>query len=89
MVDDHFTIVKGDNPAGLRISSINIHEYIATLTWNSVPGRYYIVQFIQDATAPDWQDVSGPILATESSTGWSDFVPGDTAAGFFRVFQME
>jgi len=88
VVDDHFTIIKGANPDGFRISSINIHEYIATLTWNSVPGRYYIVQYTTDITAPDWADVSGPILATENSSSFSDFIPGDAVTGFFRVFLM-
>jgi len=85
---DSFTILKGADPNGFRISSFGIHEYIATVTWNSVPGRYYIVQYTPNITAPDWADVSGPILATENGSSFSDFVPGDAVTGFFRVFLM-
>jgi hypothetical protein len=87
-ISDHFTIQKGDNPNGVRITSASLHEYIATLTWSSTPGAYYIIQFTRQIEAPDWSDVSGPVLATGASCSWSDFVPGDVTSGFFRVWLM-
>lgn len=84
---DSFTILKGADPNGFRISSFSVHEYIATVTWTSVPGQYYLVQYTYDVAAPDWVDFSGPLLATENTATWSDFVPsGD--GGFFRVIVM-
>jgi hypothetical protein len=85
VIGDYFTIIKGSNPNALRVTSFGIHEYISSLTWISIPGRYYQVQFTRQLNPIDWTDVREPVLATESSTSWAEFIPGDAPTGFFRV----
>jgi len=87
-VADHFTIQKGDNPAGIRITEADLQNEFATLTWSSTPGSYYIVQYTDHIEAPDWYDVSGPILATGATCSWSDYIPSNADTGFFRVWLM-
>jgi hypothetical protein len=86
-IGDYFTIVKGFDPAALRVTAFDFHEYVANLTWSSVPGRFYVVQFKRDL-ADDWTDASLPILATQTSTSWADHVPGDANSGFFAVIAL-
>jgi hypothetical protein len=87
-VGDNFTIIKGANPNEVEISSFSLTEYVAHLSWRSIPGRYYVIQFTESVGVNAWGDYSSPILANESTTTWADFIPGDARNGFFRVMLM-
>jgi len=85
LIGDHFTIVKGALPNDVQILSFNLHEYVAHLSWRSISGRYYVVQFTPNLEQPSWDDYSSAIQAADTTAEWADFVPGNVQRGFFRV----
>lgn len=56
---------------------------LATLSWNTVIGKKYQVQF-KDAVTSAWSDVGAPITATNSTAGLTDN-NGLAGQGFYRV----
>jgi len=55
------------------------------LTWNSQAGSSYRVQFKNSVTQANWTDLSGGIIATGSTTLWSDPAPMSDSQKFYRV----
>ncbi len=55
----------------------------ATLTWDSIPGRSYRVQFKASLDEADWADLAGDV----SASGWSASRPGNQSSpqGFYRL----
>ena len=74
-----------NSPDPFRVTSFHAEDGFAEVTWNSVAGKSYRVEAASSLTSLDWTDVSGPILATESVTTWSDFVYFGTPGTFFHV----
>jgi hypothetical protein len=54
-------------------------------TWNSVAGKIYRVAGKIDMTSP-WQDLSGDLNATNSTTTWTDTIKSDTGEFFYTVY---
>jgi len=63
----------------------NRAENSVQLTWNSQPGSSYHVQFKNSLTQSTWTDLSGSILATDTTTSWSDPAPMTDSQKFYRV----
>ncbi|HXT42255.1 MAG TPA: glycoside hydrolase family 9 protein [Candidatus Angelobacter sp.] len=47
-----------------------------TITWNSVPGKSYLVACKDNAEDTFWSDVSGPITSGGATTSWTDINAG-------------
>jgi predicted transcriptional regulator len=54
-----------------------------TITWRSIPGRIYRVQYKPDLNAQHWIDLSSDLLANSEVTDWSE--PVNAAQRFYRV----
>jgi glycosidase len=56
------------------------------VTWKSVAGTSYQVQYKDDLTAPTWQNLGAPITATGSTTNFTDTtVPPTQIRRFYRI----
>jgi hypothetical protein len=55
------------------------------ITWDSQPGSSYRVQFKSSLMETNWTDLSGGIIATGSTTLWSDPNPMTDSQKFYRV----
>jgi hypothetical protein len=56
-------------------------------TWNSVVGKTYRVASKTDMTSP-WVDLSGNIIATNSTTSWTDTVMSHANRQFYTVYSI-
>jgi len=54
------------------------------LIWHSTAGRTYRVVY-RDTLTASWADLSGDIVATASSTSWTDTTSSTVARRFYRV----
>lgn len=66
-----------------QITNIQRSGNTVTLTWSSVAGRTYRVDFKTDFNAPTWTTLGSPVVATGTSTSASD--PNATGQRFYRV----
>ncbi len=82
-IEDRFTIIKG--PAPLKIEAIALAGGNVTLQLRTVAGKAYRVERATRLASPDWTTVSGDILATGSTTGWSEATSAEPGARFYRV----
>ena len=55
-----------------------------TLTWQSFAGRTYLVQSTSSLISVSWANVGAPIVATGSTTSYTDTTPTSRAL-FYRV----
>jgi len=55
------------------------------LSWNSQPGSIYHVQSKTSLAESNWNDLSESIIATDSTTSWSDPAPTSDSQRFYRV----
>jgi len=55
-----------------------------TLTWDAVPGAGYQVQFKNNLTDPQWQDLNGRATVVGSQGEITDLAPGPTQR-FYRI----
>ena len=91
---DTWEIELGTNPADpasypFRIVSISRSATTVTLTWESVPGTSYVLQFTPTllTTSNIWNNVGQPIVANTQTTTLTDSPPSDASSRFYRVFQ--
>ena len=70
---------------GPEITSIAASAGTVTLTWASVPGRTYRVQFKADLTESNWTDLSGDVTANGSTASKTDSTIGNAPRRFYRV----
>jgi len=68
----------------IQISSIALSNGIVTLTWNSIPGRNYRLQYKDDWAASNWLNLPTDMSATGRSTTETN-IAGGTAQRFYRV----
>jgi hypothetical protein len=67
-----------------RITSIQVSNHLATVTWNSIAGKTYRLQYQDTVNATAWQDVVPDIIATGGSTSATTTV-GGAAQRYFRL----
>jgi hypothetical protein len=88
---DTWEIESGTNPAAptsypFRILSISRSATTVTLTWESVPGTGYLLQFTPTLTASNtWSNVGQPIVATNQATTLTDSSPSTASSRFYRI----
>lgn len=88
-IDDSFTIAKGTFTNALVVSSAAATGTNMTLSWNTIPGHYYVVESALNLQIGAWTAVSDPIRAAGSSASWS-CAPSATgpSRAFFRVMDL-
>ena len=67
--------------------SIQPGSFAMTLSWPSVPGQTYRVLYKTDLAAHDWNEISGPITATDSTTSWTDITIDFDYQRFYQIVQ--
>jgi hypothetical protein len=86
LIEDHFTMLKGVTGGALQLTAWQFKNGLVTLTWKSVPGRYYHVQRTTNLEVPDWTDVSEATLSTGITTIWQDVIdPPGANELYYRV----
>ena len=66
------------------ITSINVTSGMATITWNSVPGGIYRVQYINSLNGGGWTDLSPDVTATGSTATQTNAV-GNAPQRYYRI----
>ena len=88
---DTWEIESGTDPADpasypFRIVSVSRSATAVTLTWESVPGTSYLLQFTPTLTASNtWNNVGQPIVANSQTTTLTDSPPSNASSRFYRV----
>jgi hypothetical protein len=81
----NFSPREPNNLAGpLQITTISLSGGIVTLTWDTIPGRRYRVEFKQDLSAPVWNVLGEDIAAGGNSATMNNPI-GSGGRGFYRV----
>lgn len=70
--------------AGLVIESIAVSNDLVTITWSAIAGQNYRLQHKGSIEAPDWEELSGEVIAGGPSASKSDAI-GTSAKKFYRV----
>jgi hypothetical protein len=83
-VTNSFQITVNVASNDFRIISITTTNGVATVTWTSVAGNYYRLQYKDSLTAATWTDVIPDVQAT-SQTASTTNVLGNTTQRFYRV----
>lgn len=68
----------------IQITSFILSNQVAELSWTSILGRSYRLQFKADLAETDWMDLSPVITATGAVTSGTNAI-GVTPGGFYRV----
>lgn len=88
-VQDTFTLFKNPPSAtpasSFRITSAAVENSVVRLTWNSEPGKSYIIQRTEDLVNPNWQPVSNRLPAAGAITSWSGPTPPGDGSAYYRV----
>jgi hypothetical protein len=89
--DELYVITKTDGmirkiTAALSPPLLQVHASndLVNLSWTSVPGRTYRLQYRSGLTNASWTDVDGDVIATGISSSKADAQGG---AGFYRVVE--
>jgi hypothetical protein len=66
------------------IESVRIVEGSAVVSWTAVPGHMYRMQYTESLDAPDWQDATEDIVATDGTVTAINEI-GSSPQRFYRV----
>jgi hypothetical protein len=86
-IGDSFTIIKGP-PAPLQFCNFFLQNGNVIAQWKSVGGQTYQVERTDDLNTANWQPVGTTVLASGSTTSWTNAIPGDAMVGYYRVAQL-
>ncbi len=75
-IQDSFTMIKGRGPEPLRLATFRSQGGNITAQLKTRAGYTYRIERSASLTNPDWQPISGNIIATGATTKWTG-----TAAG--------
>jgi hypothetical protein len=70
------------------IQSIALSNGISTVTWSTVAGHTYRLQYKTDLTSTSWNNVTPDIIANNSTASTTDNV-GVSTRRFYRVFVVQ
>jgi hypothetical protein len=79
-----FTVTSADLNAGALTFGTNG----TTLTWSSLPGLTYHLQFKTALTDPTWLDITGNVTATTNTASILDPSPNTNVARFYRLLAL-
>ena len=86
-IDDHFTIIKGGATEPLRITVFQFADGYTVVRWKSIAGRSYQIEQASNLEDPHCTADSDPILASGTTTSWTNVVEAPDKA-FYRVVQV-
>jgi hypothetical protein len=75
-------------PPPLAITSIRVTNGLAVITWNSVAGQIYRLQYKDSLSATNWQDALPDVTATGPTTTATNALGGATHR-FYRVILVQ
>jgi hypothetical protein len=83
-----FTVVVtvGTNNPPLRILSITATNGVITITWSSVAGQTYAVQYKNSATDTNWQQLGANMVATNTTSTATD--TNSNPQRYYRIEQV-
>jgi hypothetical protein len=70
------------------IQSITLTNGVTALTWSTVAGHTYRLQYKPNLASTIWNNVTPDIIANNSTASTTDIV-GVTAQRFYRVFVVQ
>jgi hypothetical protein len=79
-----FTVMVDTAPLAPRILSITTQNQAAVLTWTSVSGQTYWVQYNDSLSATNWQNALTNVTAVGTTTSATN-LPGSVPYRFYRV----
>jgi len=85
VIDDYFTLIK--NETAMRILGISLQGGGATLSWTSIAGRSYQVEFTANLEV-GWAPIGDPVEATATVTT-ATYSSDQPARGFYRVTELQ
>ena len=74
--------------APLRLKEISFNAGVVTLTWSTIPGRAYRVQFKDNLNSPAWLALGSDVPAAAESASATDSPPPNTHR-FYRVLRLD
>jgi hypothetical protein len=84
-----FTVtVTGTVTAPFMITSVTASNGLAWITWNSVAGQTYRLQYKDTLNAANWQDITPDVVASGSSTTVTNPL-GNASQRFYRVMLVQ
>jgi acid phosphatase type 7 len=86
-IADSFTIIKGPPPP-LQFDGVTMQATSVVARWKSVPGITYQVERADSFITPVWQPAGDPIIATGSTTCWTNAITPGAPLGYFRLGQQ-
>lgn len=77
----------GSGPAGLIITDVSFNDPTdeLTITWNSINGQSYLVEFSTSLQTEDWFELAGPFTADSETTTETLNLPPNQSRFFVRV----
>jgi len=57
------------------------------VSWPSVPGQTYRVLYKVNVADPAWNEISGPITASDVTTSWTDISTDFDEHRFYQIVQ--
>jgi len=82
-----FMVQVGSVETFLTIQSVSVSNMITTVSWNSLSGRTYRLQYTTGMANPDWQDASSDIPGNGGVLSATNAV-GASSQRFYRVVQL-
>jgi hypothetical protein len=79
-----FTVVVIATNTPFKITSILISNGLAKISWNSVTGQTYTLQYKNNLTDTNWQDAPPSVIASQASCCATNALAGSTRR-FYRV----
>jgi len=86
-VDDYFSILK--DTSEFRLRSLHRAGRQLILTWDSIPGKRYQIEYSLQAEPPRWTTYSGSIQSSGHRTTWIDYSAPDRPKAIYRVRELE
>jgi hypothetical protein len=66
------------------VCTLRVADGLATISWPTIPGQVYRVQFKDSLAETDWQDLSGEVYPSDGSASFEDELDGHPQR-FYRV----
>lgn len=88
--DQHLTDSKSFTIAVVpppTLASVGISNGVFTVTWNSIPGQKYRVQYSTDLAGSNWVDLPPDVTATDVTSSQTDSAMTDSQR-FYRVMVL-
>jgi hypothetical protein len=82
--ENAFMVIVG-MPGSVLIESVTVNNGLATITWSSVAGKTYRLQYKGNLTGESWHDISPDVTATGATTSATDAV-SESSERYYRVF---